>query len=168
MQFTRKLMMVMMYWAIFFLVKVPANDITSASFRHSSVPTSLPYSSKLDNILETIHVCLRDRVERCELLGAKHRVGRVHMHGSKLIKWVCSTCHSLGSDIGVWDTLKLKKKKRKKTEAFRPTEESWSKRAIFGHFCEFQRVQDTEKERASGWEVQSEEIEKHSPKKINW
>ena len=158
MQFTRKLMMVMMYWAIFFLVKVPANDITSASFHHSSVPISLPYSSKLDNILETIHVCLRDRVERCELLGAKHRVGRVHMHGSKLIKWVCSTCHSLGSDIGVWDTLKLKKKKRKKTEAFRPTEESWSKRAIFGHFCMSSRECKTQRKR-------EHQVERYSPKR---
>jgi len=35
MDFTRKLMVVMMYWAIFFLVKAPPNDITSASFHHS-------------------------------------------------------------------------------------------------------------------------------------
>lgn len=38
-----------------------------------------------------------------------------------------SACHSLGSDLGVWDTLKLKKEKRKKTEAIRPWEESWGK-----------------------------------------
>ena len=49
------------------------------------------------------------------------------------------------------------KKKRKKIVAIQPSEKSWSKRAIFDHFvCEFQREQDTEKESASAWVVQSE------------
>ena len=61
----KELMVVMMHWAIFFLVEVPAKDISTASFHHSSVPILLPYSSKLDNILEPMHVCLRRRVERC-------------------------------------------------------------------------------------------------------
>lgn len=39
---------------------------TSASFHPSSVPISLPHSSKLDNILEPFHVCPRHRVESCE------------------------------------------------------------------------------------------------------
>ena len=41
---------------------------------------------------------------------------------------------SLGSDLGSWDTLKLKKEKRKKTEAIRPCEKLKQNTEPFGHF----------------------------------
>ena len=57
--------------------------------------------------------------------------------------------------LGVWDT--LKKKKRKKQRPFGLEWEELKQRAIFGHFvCKFQREQDTKKENASAWVVQFE------------
>ena len=76
----------------------------------------------------------------CQTVGCKHRVGPAHMLRPKLIKWDCFlklpklACHSLGNDLGVWGTLKLKKQKITKTEAIRPWVKSWSKREPFGHF----------------------------------
>ena len=100
---------------------------------------------------------------RGRLLGASTTwvqptcLGQSSLNEHCFLKLPKSTCHSLGSDLGVWDILKLEKEKRKKTEAIWPSKKSWRKRAIFSHFvCEFQREQDIEKESASVWVVQSE------------
>ena len=82
-----------------------------------------------------------------------------------------SACHFfLGSDLGVWDTLKLTKKKRRKTKAIRPCEKkkSWKQRELFlAIFCEFQREQNTKRESFS-WRCSPKNREKHSESVREW
>ena len=58
---------------------------------------------------------------------------------------------------------KKKKEAKKKRKAIRPWMVSWSKRVIFGHFVWVPEwARNTEKERVSACELQSEEIERYT------
>jgi hypothetical protein len=66
MKFVRKLMIVILEFIILILVEMKASELASNSKSHSSLPSSLPHTSKLDNFLiyGLFHKCIVPKIAR--------------------------------------------------------------------------------------------------------
>ena len=102
------------------------------------------------------HLLVKTHLWACLLKPTKSALwfnAKLSMHGKVWLllmrsdaKLPKSACHSLGNDLGVWDTLKLKRKKKKENRGHSALSEELKHREQFGQFlCEFQREQNTEK-----------------------
>ena len=74
-KFIEKLIIVMIYFVIFIIMKVHGNDIVSTYFHPFSLLPLLPdHPSQIDKVKSIFHICIEKHMETCEIMSKEEDI----------------------------------------------------------------------------------------------